>query len=119
MKRCFKCGQDKPIEEFYRHKMMADGHLSKCKGCTRADVNANYKAQGDQTMKRLTPEDHVQNYFMTATPEACAIMLDKVQLIMRVRAIPGLAQPHYGLSPKLGRPRKKREAPSIAATEKV
>jgi hypothetical protein len=55
-------------------------------------------------MKRLTPEDHVQNYFMTAAPEACAIMLDKVQLIMRVRAIPGPA-------PKLGRPRKKREAP--------
>jgi hypothetical protein len=63
-------------------------------------------------MKRLTPEDHVQNYFMTATPEACAIMLDKVQLIMKVRAIPGPA-------PKLGRPKKINTAPPIAATDKV
>lgn len=40
MKRCFKCLRDLPIEEFYRHRMMADGRLSKCRNCTRADVRA-------------------------------------------------------------------------------
>jgi hypothetical protein len=37
-KTCFKCGEEQPIECFYTHKAMADGHLNKCKSCTRQDV---------------------------------------------------------------------------------
>lgn len=38
MKTCFKCNQSLPITEFYPHKDMTDGHLSKCKACVRKDV---------------------------------------------------------------------------------
>lgn len=38
LKTCFKCKIEQPIENFYKHKAMSDGHLNKCKNCTRNDV---------------------------------------------------------------------------------
>lgn len=48
MKKCFKCGQKKRIGEFYSHPKMADGHLNKCKECTKSDVKLHRLCNLDQ-----------------------------------------------------------------------
>jgi len=35
-KNCIKCAKNKPLCDYYKHPMMADGHLGKCKECCKA-----------------------------------------------------------------------------------
>lgn len=51
MKTCFKCNRQLPPEEFYRHPMMGDGRLGKCKVCTRKDVRENYAKRREQYLE--------------------------------------------------------------------
>jgi hypothetical protein len=52
MKRCFKCLQVKPLDEFYMHSRMLDKRLNKCKECTKEDTKKN----------RLAKIEHYRSY---------------------------------------------------------
>jgi hypothetical protein len=47
-KECFRCHVTKPLGDFYAHPMMADGHLGKCKTCTKADTRARYTTKREE-----------------------------------------------------------------------
>lgn len=47
-KICFKCSKRKPLDSFYRHPQMGDGHLGKCAECTRLDVCRHRRANVDR-----------------------------------------------------------------------
>lgn len=51
-KTCFKCNQNKDISEYYKHAQMSDGHLNKCKDCTKKDIHSN-------TMIKSVDEDWI------------------------------------------------------------
>lgn len=54
-KRCFKCGDDKPLDEFYKHSRMADGHLNKCKACTKSDAS-NHRQENVERIRAYDRE---------------------------------------------------------------
>ena len=45
MKTCFKCGDEKELNAFYKHPKMPDGHVNKCKECNKRDVRENRAAK--------------------------------------------------------------------------
>ena len=51
-KTCFKCSRFLPLEQFYKHKMMGDGHLNKCIDCAKKDEHA----------RRLSKIDEIRAY---------------------------------------------------------
>ena len=42
MKRCRKCGEDKPLDEFHLRPSSKDGRYSTCKVCVRKRNRTNY-----------------------------------------------------------------------------
>jgi hypothetical protein len=42
MKRCSICGEQKPLEDFYRSAGMRDGHRNDCKSCNLAAKKRRY-----------------------------------------------------------------------------
>ena len=65
-KQCFKCLTVLPLTEFYAHPMMADGHLGKCKTCTKRDVMAHR----DKNLEKIRAYDRSRGTRMTSEATA-------------------------------------------------
>jgi hypothetical protein len=64
VKRCRKCGSEKPIEDFSRNKLTRDGRASWCKTCTSAATAAYQKtSRGKQALKQGLKKQQDKGYF--------------------------------------------------------
>lgn len=52
MKRCRKCGELKPLADFYKMRGMRDGHRNECKVCDLAAKAARYRANPRPAIER-------------------------------------------------------------------
>lgn len=79
MKTCFKCLCTKPLTEFYRHSEMGDGHLGKCKDCTKTDVKEHRQRESERVRaydrmrasqpKRVAKAKEIQKDYRARFPE--------------------------------------------------
>lgn len=76
-KQCFKCLAVLPLTEFYAHPKMADGHLGKCKTCTKRDVIA----RRDKNLEKVRAYDRTRG--ARTKPETYAKWLANGGLIKR------------------------------------
>ena len=86
-KNCFKCKQDKPLDDFYRHAQMADGRVGKCKTCARDDSITNR----NKNIEKYPNHDKVRNL----TPERKSYFLAKTQ---KLRARTGVESAHNAVA---------------------
>ena len=54
MKKCTKCGIEKPLSEFHKHKNTKDGHRYDCKACRKHQQTLYYQQNKEKIAERKT-----------------------------------------------------------------
>ena len=60
VKKCTRCGKEKPLSEFYKNKAMADGLNYYCKECInemKSDKNKAYKLYTNPKLAEFHPRE--------------------------------------------------------------
>ena len=60
MKICRKCKNEKPLDKFYKHEAMADGHLNICKVCVSKRVKI-YSGKNRKRIKKYCSKWQTEN----------------------------------------------------------
>lgn len=110
-KTCFKCGEIKELDQFYTHKRMADGHLNKCKECTKADTKQDY---------RTNPEAHrAYEKVRGQTEERKAKQLEYQRRTRERKKLEYIARTMVNNAIRDGRLMKEEACSECGSTEKV
>lgn len=77
MKKCIKCNQSKELTEFYVQKGMTDGHLNKCKACTKSENSAKLKERTSTLDGKMKERERGRNKYRRLY--AGSVKVDKVR----------------------------------------
>lgn len=68
-KRCTKCGETKPLDQFHRRKDSPDGRRARCKECHNARTAAWRKANPDYMVEWFAANPNYMADYRAANPE--------------------------------------------------
>ena len=62
MKKCTKCGEEKALSEFNRHKRGKDGHHSWCRECMKSANRDHYQKNRERYLEKSAKRhrEHMQ-----------------------------------------------------------
>ena len=117
MKTCFKCGCAKDLSEYYAHKEMADGHLNKCKECTKRDTKERVEIKSESVeWVEKEKERHRAKYYRLGykdkhkpTPEAKRVIMQRYNArypeklrarSANIKAVSGYEAHHWSYRPE-------------------
>jgi hypothetical protein len=58
--KCLACGDEKPLDEFYKNLVKANGHDAKCKKCRKARAS-NYRKENADRIAKQRREHYMEN----------------------------------------------------------
>lgn len=62
LKRCLKCGEVKPISEFYKHSANWDGTINTCKPCHSKYAKDKYANRKSRNVNNVLATDHADTF---------------------------------------------------------
>ena len=75
MKTCIKCAVPQPLDNFYAHPQMADGHLGKCKECCKDYARQQpYRPEYEQKRAQLPHRIALRVKYQKEHPEICNLL---------------------------------------------